>query len=104
MSDWGRVNVLDPVGAATQRGSETKKCLHTDIRQFGPNNDRATGTFRLQKGKYVIADIRQFGPNNDRATGNSVTKKKRKSEFPPGEPLKKNELVRFMPESDPFRN
>ena len=44
MSDWGRVNVLDPVRAATRRGTETKKkCLYTGHRQSGSNNDRTTG-------------------------------------------------------------
>ena len=30
-SDWGRVNVLDPVGASTQRRTERGKCLYIRV-------------------------------------------------------------------------
>ena len=43
-SDWGRVNVLDPVGASTQRRTERgKMSVYTGHRQSGPDNDRTTG-------------------------------------------------------------
>ena len=100
------MNVLDPVGAATQRRTEMKKngmidCGYPTVRSKQRPGDRNMPFTKRKIRDCGYPTVRSKQRPGDKELRYQKEKEKRISS---GRAFDKDEWVRFMPESDPFRS